>query len=343
MSDIKEKVVNAFKNRETGLTKSPALLKKKNEELRGIHDAAIREILNNEVKTYNKNGPVKRVKKFVKYKANYFGQIIHADLMFLNSARNTNQSIEIDNKKYVLVLVDTLSKYIWIYPIETKSSEKVAELIIKTVEKIIEKYYNGDDSVIFKILTDAGKEFKTSFIEKHPQIKHIISKNPRGAALSEAAILRIRTKLKYLDKNIRTLSEEELNQIVRNLNSENDSLKIVNKEIIPEVEVVENENLKFVLKQGDYVRVKVEKQIFEKKSSLENFSEKILIVLDSQIDTRNQVVRYVLGSMDGEFISEKLWYEEELKKIPVSFLKTEDLDKHKEFTKEEIKNFYLVK
>jgi hypothetical protein len=72
------------------------------------------------------------------------------------------------------------------------------------------------------------------------------------------------------------------------LNSENDSLKIVNKEIIPEVEVVENENLKFVLKQGDYVRVKVEKHIFEKKSSLENFSEKILIVLDSQIDTRNQ-------------------------------------------------------
>jgi hypothetical protein len=105
--------------------------------------------------------------------------------MFLNSARNTNQSIEIDDKKYVLVLVDTLSKFIWIYPIETKSSEKVAELIIKTVEKIIEKYYNGDDSVIFKILTDAGKEFKTSFIEKHPQIKHIISKNPRGAALSK--------------------------------------------------------------------------------------------------------------------------------------------------------------
>jgi hypothetical protein len=62
MSDIKEKVINAFRNRETGLTKSPALLKKKNEELRGIHDAAIREILNNEVKTYNKNGPVKRVK-----------------------------------------------------------------------------------------------------------------------------------------------------------------------------------------------------------------------------------------------------------------------------------------
>jgi DNA-directed RNA polymerase subunit H (RpoH/RPB5) len=155
----------------------------------------------------------------------------------------------------------------------------------------------------FKILTDAGKEFKTSFIEKHPQIKHIISKNPRGAALSEAAILRIRTKLKYLDKNIRTLSEEELNQIVRNLNSENDSLKIVNKEIIPEVEVVENENLKFVLKQGDYVRVKVEKHIFEKKSSLENFSEKILIVLDSQIDTRNRIVRYIIGSIDGEFVS----------------------------------------
>jgi hypothetical protein len=99
------------------------------------------------------------------------------------------------------------------------------------------------------------------------------------------------------------------------LNSENDSLKIVNKEIIPEVEVVENENLKFVLKQGDYVRVKVEKHIFEKKSSLENFSEKILIVLDSQIDTRNQIVRYIIGSIDGEFVSEKLWYEEELKKI----------------------------
>jgi hypothetical protein len=38
---------------------------------------------------------------------------------------------------------------------------------------------------VFKILTDAGKEFNTKLIEEKEGIKHIISKNPRGAALSE--------------------------------------------------------------------------------------------------------------------------------------------------------------
>jgi hypothetical protein len=55
---------------------------------------------------------------------------------------------------------------------------------------------------VFKILTDAGKEFNTKLIEEKEGIKHIISKNPRGAALA-SAILKLEQKLKYLDKNIR--------------------------------------------------------------------------------------------------------------------------------------------
>jgi hypothetical protein len=54
---------------------------------------------------------------------------------------------------------------------------------------------------VFKILTDAGKEFNTKLIEEKEGLS-IISKNPRGAALA-SAILKIRTKIKYLDKNIR--------------------------------------------------------------------------------------------------------------------------------------------
>jgi galactokinase len=151
--------------------------------------------------------------------------------------------------------VDTLSKYIWIYPIESKKSEKVAELIHKTVEEIKENYYDGAPVAVFKILTDAGKEFNTKLIEEKEGIKHIISKNPRGAALSESAILKIRTKIKYLDKNIRKLSLEDLNAIVRNLNLESGAVEIMNKKVFPEPEVVERKKVKESFKQGDLLEL----------------------------------------------------------------------------------------
>jgi hypothetical protein len=130
---------------------------------------------------------------------------------------------------------------------------------------------------------------------------------------------------------------------VSNLNLESGAVEIMNKKVFPEPEVVERKKVKESFKQGDFVRVRTEKKLFEKKSSLDNYSEKILIVLDDQFDTRNQLIRYRIGSIDGQLISEKLWYEEELKLIPKSFLLKEELEKHKNFTKEEIKNLFLVK
>jgi hypothetical protein len=97
------------------------------------------------------------------------------------------------------VIVDTLSKYIWIYPIESKKSEKVAELIHKTVEEIKENYYDGAPVAVFKILTDAGKEFNTKLIEEKEGLS-ISFLRILEEQLSASAILKLEQKLSILIK-----------------------------------------------------------------------------------------------------------------------------------------------
>jgi hypothetical protein len=67
---------------------------------------------------------------------------------------------------------------------------------------------------------------------------------------SASAILKIRTKIKYLDKNIRKLSLEDLNAIVRNLNLESGAVEIMNKKVFPEPEVVERKKWKKALNKA---------------------------------------------------------------------------------------------
>lgn len=346
-----EKIIEAFYDSKTGLTKNIAKLKERNPLIAGLPTAFIRETLNRYIDVYNKNKMKRKIKDFVKYHADYVGEILHADLMFLNSPRNTNQFITIKNKndednRYLLIIVDTYSRFIWVYPLQTKSSAPIVEHIKETINFIKDFWYGGNELVKFKVLTDAGKEFSTKLINKIDNTKHIISKNVHGAALAEAAIYKIRTKIKYLNPAMKKMKFKELISILNNINSESDANKVIFGDQLVEDKRIKKQIKVNELNQGDYVRIINEKGIFEKKSGLNNYSNHIFIVLQVHYNEKYNVYRYKVGSTNGRYESMKKWYEEELEKVSFTFmerLSEEEIKDNNDFTKEDIKKFYLEK
>ena len=344
--NVKQEILNAFYNTKSGLTRNIANLKKKNPKLQLISNDSIRAVLNQSIESYNRNKRNKKIKDYVKYNASYVGEILHADLMFLNSPRNKRQRITIKDdsvNKYLLVIVDTYSRFIWAYPINSKQSTEIAKLIHEVIEFIEDFFYSGNDLIHYKVLTDAGKEFSTHLIENE-RIKHIISKNKRGAALAEGAIYKIRTKLKYFKPNLRVLDNAKLQDIIYNANSESEANEILFGDKIKELEEVKEEEAK-VFNQGDYVRIARELDIFDKKSAIDNFDEKIFVVIDDVFDLESGIYRYKIASIDGQYISDNKYYKEELNQVTINYitsLKQEEIDKSKKFSKEEIKKYNLI-
>jgi hypothetical protein len=149
--------------------------------------------------------------------------LLHCDLAFLASPRNTAQKVLLkdergDDNQYLLVIVDTYSRYLWAYPLKTKSAARVSELIRSTIAFIREFFYGGYNLLRFTVLTDGGKSSRQGYREeqeREPQDRRV------HASLAEAAIYRIRTKIKYLDIGAgpkRKLSNEEFVSIIQNLN-----------------------------------------------------------------------------------------------------------------------------
>lgn len=345
--NIKQEILNAFYNTKSGLTRNIVNLKKKNPRLRLISNESIRAVLNQSIESYNRNKRNKKIKDYIPYSANYVGEILHADLMFLNSPRNNRQQIIIrdgKNKRYLLVIVDTYSRFIWAYPIDTKHAKEISQLIHQTIQFIEDLFYAGNDLIHYKVLTDAGKEFSPQLIETD-RIKHIISKNKRGAALAEGAIYKIRTKLKYFKPNLRVLTNDKLQDIIYNANSESEANDIIFGNQINEEELINENEVDEKYHQGDYVRISRELDIFDKKSSIDNFDNKIFVVIDSLFDVKSGIYQYRIASIDGSYISDNKYYEEELNKVPINYLTSlnqDEIDDNKKFTKEEIKKYNLV-
>lgn len=347
-----EKVLRAFYNPTTGLTRNIAKLKTKNPQLQNIPAATIRSILDNYSKEYQQNKPFKEVKRFKSYHANYIGELIHADLMFIKSPRNTNQHITISNPetnqsdRYILICVDTYSRYLWVYPLHSKSSTVIKEKFEEMISMIREVFYEGYDDLKFNILTDAGLEFSTRLIESIKNVKHIISKNQHGAVIAESYIYKIRKLIRYLD-NTKTgrkkITINELRQIVENINSDGAN-DIMFNNVEPDEKSSKDLLIQNEFNQGDYVRISnisKKNNTFAKKSSIDNYSDRVFVVLYVMYFKTQQLYTYVLCTVDGNLILNKQFYEEELVKVPFSFLPTIDIEKESKFTKEEIKDLKM--
>lgn len=344
MSDITKTVINAFYNQKTGLTRNIARLKEKNPGLFGIPNATIRKILDQNIEIYNKNNSVIHKKENIKYRSQYVGQLLQADLMFVKSPRNTNQHILIkdednEDNQYVLMIVDTYSRYIWAYPLKTKASKEVTRLITDTINFIREFFYEGYSGLQFTVYTDGGLEFSTRELEKLKNVRHKIAL--QHAAMAESAIYRLRTKIKYLDGgNKKKIDNETFLDLIRNLNLDSGADDVFEKRKDVEDPKIITPTEQSVFNQGDFVRIKKRKFLFEKKSGLSTFSEQVFVIADVIYYPYDGVFGYKILTLDGELYSRKTWLAMDLNAVPITFMKSFESTKQK-FTKEDMKQFYL--
>lgn len=212
--------------------------------------------------------------------------------------------------KFILVVIDVLSKYLWVEPLLNKKPISVK----KAFKNIIEK---GRKCKI--LISDAGTEFNNKLFKQflyENQIKHFIMRNTEiKASVAERVIRTLKEKIqkvisktedkkyiKYLDKitenyNRTIHSRTKLRPIDVNENNKNQVFLNLFSERIP------NENSKF--KINDKVRLLKLKKRFEKGYSSSWTNEIFIItkILKTLPFPRYQVTDLNDNKLTGSFYS----------------------------------------
>ena len=98
-----------------------------------------------------------------------------ADLMDMSNYANSNNGI-----RYVLLVIDIFSKYVWLRPLHTKTGAEVREAFA-SIQKRTPKL----------LRTDKGKEFTNNIVERYLKsrgIHHFVTQNEGKANYAERAI-----------------------------------------------------------------------------------------------------------------------------------------------------------
>ena len=181
-----------------------------------------------------------------------------------------------------------------------------------------------------------------------------------GASLAERYIRTLRDKIRIATNGRNKLTLEELYKIVDRIND--DTKGTISSTGYSATEMVEgwdqkpDKNIKiwpepddYKFPLGSYVRIvnygEKFDRVFVKKSAFANYTEKIYSIYERSLDSIQNIPIYTVVSLDGNFISGRLWYEEELLGIPTEYVRTltnEERDEHEDFTAEEVKVFGLT-
>ena len=129
----------------------------------------------------------KRAKK--KFKRNHV-PMVRIDYQWEADLADMNKySTENDGYKYILVIIDTFSRYVWTRPLRSKSTKD-------TAEAFEDVFKEGRIPDILR--TDAGKEFTGHVLKKvldEKNILHFVAQNETKAAFSERQIQTLKMKL----------------------------------------------------------------------------------------------------------------------------------------------------
>lgn len=107
-----------------------------------------------------------------------------ADLMDMNKFANYN-----DGFAYILVVIDVLSKYLWMRPLKNKKGVSVANALRDILL---------EGRVPKRIRTDKGQEFRAKEVQqvlKDHNITHLYAQNETKAAIAERVIKTIKTRI----------------------------------------------------------------------------------------------------------------------------------------------------
>ncbi|CAB4000451.1 uncharacterized transposon-derived [Paramuricea clavata] len=188
--------------------------------------------------------------------------------------------------KYVLTVIDVLSKYAWAEPIKTKTGEN----LVKTFEKILKKSRKPET-----FHTDKGTEFMNrkfqAFLKKH-NIRFFTTQNETKASIVDRFNRTLKTKMwKYFTaKN--TLKYVDILQKLKLYGEQSDK------------------PVRFKFNIGDQVRISKAKRTF-KKGYLPNWTEEVFTIT-KRVLRRPPV--YKIADFDDEELK-GTFYEQELQRV----------------------------
>lgn len=217
------------------------------------------------------------------------------------------------NFKFILIVIDCFSKYLWAKPLKNKSGEEVTKafnLILK-------------ERCPQNLQTDQGKEFFNSKFNELMQkysINHYNTFSCKKAAIAERVIRTVKERLfKYFSLNGSYNWVDILPQIVSNYN--NTKHRTINMKPIDVCKENEKKVLKFAFTHlklatkpkkfsiGDIVRISKAKHVFD-KGYTPNWTTELFKIVKVKI---TNPTTYILEDLNGRPIS-GAFYEDELQK-----------------------------
>ena len=233
-----------------------------------------------------------------------------ADLVIMDSLSKYNNGF-----KYILTVIDVLSKYAWAEPIKTKTGEN----LVKAFEKILKK---GRKPETFH--TDKGTEFMNrkfqTFLKKH-NIWFFTTQNETKASIVERFNRTLKTKmwkyftakntLKYLDilqKLVKSYNHSRHRSIGMgpvDVNEDNESIvwqKLYGEE--------SDKPVRFKFNIGDQVRISKARRTF-KKGYLPSWTEEVFTITKRVL---RRPPAYKIADFDDEEL-EGTFYEQELQRV----------------------------
>lgn len=213
--------------------------------------------------------------------------------------------------KYILVVIDCFSKFLWTRPLKSKNAQEVTKAMtyILTHSKRIPK----------KLVTDQGKEYYNSSFQnlmKSQGIHHYNTFSILKASIAERVIRTIKEKLfKLFTLNGNHRWIDLLEQVTDTYNNTKHSTiqmkpKDVNKSNEKTLQNSVYKHLKIVAKQkfreGDIVRISKSKHVFE-KGYVPNWTTELFKISKVQI---TNPTTYLLEDMRGQPISGGFYTEE---------------------------------
>ena len=225
--------------------------------------------------------------------------------------------------RYLLVLVDVLSRFIFVEPLNDKGETS----IIKAFDNIFKK----SNRICSRIRTDKGKEFTSRKVGRYLKsrgIIHYLTQQETKASFAERAIKVLKQKIyKYIDYKSDYHFLDVLPEIVRSYNSsynrtiktspdkvteENDHI-IWERTYLDTLYLRQNNSPRYKFKPGDYCRISYERHPFD-KSYKETHTEEIFIIRKR---LKTEPTTYLLKDLKDENL-EGCFYDKELQKVIVN-------------------------
>lgn len=271
---------------------------------------------------YTLHRPIRRKFPRLHYNVANIDDLWEADLIELVSLRSYN-----DGYRYLLTIIDVLSKFVWVEPIRDKSGASVAEGFRRIVT-------NTEGRIPVYLQTDKGKEFVGQPLQNLLKEMNVRFRTARSPDVKAAVIERFNRTLKerlwryFTHKNTRRYIDV-LQDIVRAYNHTVHStiqmqpacVTLENARVAREnmlrryrrLDVLQRRNRKRAPKyrEGEQVRVSRAKGTFEKGYEA-NWSEEIFLI-HRVLEWRNPTV-YELKDLSGEII-DGIFYEQELARV----------------------------